>query len=77
MSEEFDVVPDTYHDVFVRNTSLGWPSGPESGWAVWCAGRQLCSSPDRATAITKARTEAAVRSVRAWLGEPNVGAARL
>ena len=62
--------PDKHRDVFVRNTSLVWPSGPESAWSVWCNGSQLYSHRDRDSAITRARAEAASRQVAVWLGEP-------
>lgn len=63
-------LPDKDRDVFVRNTSFGWPSGPRSSWSVWCNGAQLYSDNERERAITRARTEAATRQVGAWLGEP-------
>ena len=62
--------PDKERDVFVRNISFGWPSGPESAWSVWCNGAQLYSHRERDEAITRARTEAASRQVAVWLGEP-------
>lgn len=65
-----DFVPDKDRDVFVRNTSFAWPSGPRTSWSVWCNGTQLYSAKERDRAITRARTEAAIRQVRAWLGEP-------
>lgn len=62
--------PNKDRDIFVRNTSLGWPSGPQSAWSVWCDGVQLYSHQERDVAITRARIEAAIRNVPAWLGEP-------
>jgi len=65
-------LPDPAHDVFVRKGPPAWPTGSAEVWLVWCAGEHIIVSEDggREPAITKARTEAALRGVRAWLGEP-------
>lgn len=63
--------PDPAHDVFVRRGPPAWPTGFIEVWFVWCAGEHVAATTlGRDVAVAKARAEAALRGVSAWLGEP-------
>ena len=76
-SEPDSVVADIERDVFVRRGPPVWPSSTCEVWLVWCQGDHLHTTPQRDSAITKARLEAVRRGVIAWIGEPESASTRL